>query len=251
VTVYPGLLGFRDVGGLRAEDGGRVRRGVLFRSGTPQFLDLPTARNLLDGTGIRSTIDLRLAHETAREGRGPLDELGLRHVPHPFTIRGLVAEDSAVAPMHGDDPLVATYLGYLVEDAAGVLSLLPKLLEPDTLPVLVHCTVGKDRTGVAIALVLAAIGVRREDIVADYAVSQGDVVAAMDRLRTMPSYAAAVDVYPSAAWDAPPDVMTRFLDGVDRQFGGIGALLRDNGITDDTVTALKDLLITHDAEELP
>jgi hypothetical protein len=248
-TTYAGLLGFRDVGGLRTGDGGRVRRGVLFRSGTPQFLDEESARALIGDTGIRATIDLRLPHEVAVEGRGPLDELRIGHFPHPFSIGDRVAEDSAVAPMDGDDPLVTRYLKYLAEDAAGVVSLISRLLEPDVLPVLVHCTVGKDRTGVAVALLLDAIGVLRADIAADYAAAPDDVVASMRRLRRMSSYGAAADLYPPAAWTAPADVMERFLDNVDQRYGGVHALLRANGIGTDDVRRLTELLITYDRKD--
>jgi protein-tyrosine phosphatase len=242
-AVYPGLLGFREVAGLRTRSGGRVRPGLLFRSGTPQFLDEPAARRLIEDTGIRSTIDLRLPHEVAREGRGPLDALGIRHVPRPFTLRGLVSDDSAVAPMDGADPLVDTYLRYLRDGAGAVLGLLRGLAAPDGLPTLVHCTVGKDRTGVAVALVLASVGVCRDDIVAEYAAGAADVVEAMERLRTMASYADAVGVYPRDAWAAPPDVMRRFLEAVDARYGGVPALLEANGVGADVILRLTDLLI--------
>ncbi len=245
-TSYAGLFGFRDVGGLRTNDGGRVRRGLLYRSGTPQFLDSDVARTLITDTGIRATIDLRLPHEVAIEGRGPLDELGVRHLPHPFSIRDTVASDSAVAPMPGDDPLVTRYLTYLADDAAGVVSLISRLLEPAVLPVLVHCTVGKDRTGVAIALLLTAIGVRREEIVADYAAAPDDVIASMHRLREMASYGSAADLYPPQVWTAPPDAMERFLDTVDQRYGGVHALLRDHGIEAAEVRRLTELLVTDD-----
>ena len=249
MSEYPGLLGFRDVGGLRTEDGGRVRTGVLFRSGTPQFLDRSSARALLDDIGIRSTIDLRLPHEIEREGRGPLDDLAVRLVPNSFSLRARVSEDSAVAPMPARDPLVGTYLGYLAEDAAGVVALVSRLIEPETFPALVHCTVGKDRTGVAIALVLSAIGVRRADIVADYATNPDDVVASMERLGEMASYGAAAAIYPPEAWTAPPDVMARFLDEIDRRYGGVHALLRDHGVGAEEIQRLTDLLI--EREERP
>jgi len=242
-AVYPALLGFREVSGLRTEAGGHVRPGLLYRSGTPQFLDLPTARRLVEDTGIRSTVDLRLPHEVAREGRGPLDALGVRHVPRPFMLRGLVSEDSAVAPMDGADPLVDTYLRYLRDDGRAVLGVLEELAAPDGLPALVHCTVGKDRTGVAIALLLAAVGVRRDDIVAEYAAGAADVVEAMERLRTMASYADAVDVYPREAWAAPPDVMRRFLVAIDERHGGVAGLLDAHGLPADVVPRLTDLLI--------
>lgn len=245
-TSYAGLLGFRDVGGLRTNDGGQVRRGLLYRSGTPQFLDSDAARALIADTGIRATIDLRLPHEVAVEGRGPLDELGVRHLPHPFSINDTVSPDSAVAPMPGDDPLVTRYLTYLAQDAAGVVSLISRLLDPGVLPVLVHCTVGKDRTGVAVALLLDAIGVRREDIVADYAAASDDVVASMRRLREMASYGATADLYPPQVWTAPPDAMERFLDNIDDRYGGVLTLLADNGVGPEAVDRLTALLITHD-----
>ncbi|MGU3584578.1 tyrosine-protein phosphatase [Rhodococcus sp. C26F] len=248
-SSYAGLLGFRDLGGLRTNDGGRVRHGVLYRSGTPQFLDLHTARELIAATGIQATIDLRVPHEIAVEGRGPLDELRVAHLPNPFSIPDTVASDSAVAPMVGDDPLVTRYLSYLEADAAGAVAVLSRLLEPATLPVLVHCTVGKDRTGVAIALVLSAIGVRRRDIVADYAAAPEDVVASMRRLREMASYGPAADLYPPEAWTAPPDAMERFLDRVDREHGGVSALLQRHGVGPDEVERLSKLLVTYDITE--
>ncbi len=240
---YPGLLGFREVAGLRTAAGGTVRPGLLYRSGTPQFLDDGTAKALLADTGIRTTIDLRLPYEVAREGRGPLDSLSVRHLPHPFRIRGLVSADSAVAPMVGADPLLETYLGYLRDDAAAVLGVLQELARPDVLPALVHCTVGKDRTGVAIALVLASVGVLPDDIVAEYAAGAADVVEAMERLRTMESYAAAVDVYPRDAWAAPPGVMRRFLQAIDERYGGVPELLEANGVGADVVGRLTDVLV--------
>ncbi|MFD4250050.1 tyrosine-protein phosphatase [Amycolatopsis thermoflava] len=241
MSTYPGLLGFRDLGGLRLTDGGRLRHGVLFRSGTPQFLDTDTARRLLADTGIRSTVDLRLPQEIAREGRGPLDELEVRHLPLSFHI-GVVAEGTAVAPMDGDDPLVTRYLGYLEEDAATVVSLVPRLLAEGVLPALVHCTVGKDRTGVAVALALDAVGVRRDDIAADYARDPDDVVAGMNRLRHMASYGAAAAIYPPQAWTAPPEVVHRFLREVDARHGGSGELMRAHGVGARDLARLREVL---------
>lgn len=241
--MYRELHGFREVAGLPTGSGGRVRGGLLYRSGTPQFLDLATARALLADTGIRSTIDLRLPHEAKREGRGPLDELGVPVHSRPFEITGLIAEDSAVAPMTGADPLVDTYLGYLGSNPATVVRAIADLTRPGVLPTLVHCTVGKDRTGVAIALALSAIGVEREAIVAEYTLGAGDIAASVERLRTMASYAAGVDVYPPDAWTADPDVLRRFLAAVDDRHDGVRGLLAAHGAGDEVVARLTDLLV--------
>lgn len=238
-----GLLGFREVAGLRTRSGGTVRPGLLYRSGTPQFLTPDAAAALVATTGIRTAIDLRLPHEVQREGRGPLAELPVRHVPNPFTIRALLAAGSSVAPMTGDDPLLETYLGYLRDDAAAVVGVIAELARPGALPALVHCTVGKDRTGVAVALLLDALGVRREEIAAEYAAGEADVVPAMERLRSMATYGDAVDVYPPAAWAAPPRVMRTFLETVDERHGGVAALLAAHGVTAEVVAHLSALLI--------
>jgi protein-tyrosine phosphatase len=241
--VYPGLLGFREVAGLPTADGGTVRPGLLYRSGTPQFLDEDGARALLADTGIRGTVDLRLPHEIDVEGRGPLDRLGVAHVRNPFVIRGLVAAGSAVAPMSGPDPLVANYLRYLDNGLGAVAGVVTALAAPGALPALVHCTVGKDRTGVAIALVLGALGVSHADVAAEYARGQDDVGAAMARLRTMASYRDAVDVYPPEAYRADPGVMLRFLAAVDERHGGVRGLLTAGGADPAALDRLTDRLV--------
>ena len=242
---YSGLFGFRDVGGIRTHDGRVVRRGLLFRSGTPQFLELGTARMLLADTGIRSTIDLRLPHEAAAEGRGPLDRLGVRHRTHPFIIRARVSKESAVAPMPGDDPLVSTYLGYLQQDSAAVVSVVSTLLEPDTLPTLVHCTVGKDRTGVTVALTLAAAGVHADAVVADYARTEALLPAhrnrrVVERLRALHPEAVHLE---DLATRSPAPVMRALLDDVAGRYGSAADYLRAHGLADDELAELRRVLL--------
>ena len=255
-ATYEGLLGFREVAGLRTEDGGRIRGGLLYRSGTPQFLDLESARRLVADTGIRSTVDLRLPHEVRQEGRGPLDTLAVRQSLHPLRVRAVVAPGSAVAPMPGDDPVVETYLRYLNDGADQVAGVVRELARPGALPALVHCTVGKDRTGVVVALLLSAVGVRRDEVVAEYAAGAGDVAPAMERLRGMVSYGDAVDVYPAATWVVEAEAMRRFLEAVDERHGGVRAFLHARGVLPAIVEELTELLVEHPpdpgaVEELP
>jgi protein tyrosine/serine phosphatase len=237
-TTFDGLLGFREVAGLRAPDGRRIRRGLLYRSGTPQFLTAEAAQELYAATGIRTVVDLRLPHEVQREGSGHLLDLPVWHVPISIRIRGLIAADSAVAPMAADDPLVTNYLRYLRHDPSAIAAVVATLAEPGALPALVHCTVGKDRTGAAIALLLDAIGVCRADIAADYAAGQALIAPAMERLRSMASYGDAVDVYPPEAWHAPPEVIRRFLAAVDAEHDGIRAFLGRHGVGADVLATL-------------
>lgn len=113
-------------------------------------------------------------------------------------------------------------------------------------PALVHCTLGRDRTGAAVALVLDALGVRRAEIAADYAESGTDLAAAMERLRTMTSYGDAIDVYPPEAYQAPAAVIDRYLHGVDARHGGARAVLTAHGVDDATLARLRGTLIEED-----
>lgn len=241
-TAYPGLYGFREVAGLPTTDGRRVRPGVLYRSGTPQFLSTDTAWRLYTATRIRTVVDLRLPHEVDREGSGPLAELPVRHLRVPFQARNLVAPDSAVAPMDPEDPLVTSYLGYLDSEPTPIAVIVTELARPNALPALIHCTVGKDRTGAAVALLLDAIGVCRDAIAADYAAGAAEIAPAMERLRSMASYGDAIDIYPPEAWQAPPEVAVRFLTAVDTRFGGVRALLARHGVDDATLAELTNRL---------
>ncbi len=237
-----GCLNFRDVGGLRTRDGRRVRRGLLYRSDTLQFLTAEAGRVLHENIGIRTVIDLRLPLEVRREGRGVLERLPHRYISLPFGVGELVAEDSAVVRFHGDDPVVSSYLGFLQHSPGAVAAVPAALADEGALPAMVHCTVGKDRTGVAIAVVLEAIGVERGEIAAEYAAGSDNIPVAMARLRQMPTYGDAVDVYPPEAWVSEPESILRFLAGVDDRFGGVHALLAEQGVDGRVLDVLRDRL---------
>ena len=144
VTIHPSP-DFLDVGAIvnRLADATLMKEGVLYRSG-----ELVLVRSLAEVGGPRTIINLELS-----EDRGWSEGEVLIHLPIPDT---------------GD-----------VYDAASdstrrwLLSVLESLAKPETrLPVLVHCTAGRDRTGVAIAAVLCSLGVQREVILEEYALSE-------------------------------------------------------------------------------
>jgi protein-tyrosine phosphatase len=116
---------------------------------------------------------------------------------------------------------------------------------PEHEPVLFHCAAGKDRTGVAAALVLSALGVSDEQIVADYALT--------DRYRTehrieqirpiVEEYGIPVDKV-AALFSAPAAVMVATLDHLHEVHGGALAYLRDEaGVDDATIEQLRESLL--------
>ncbi|HEU5267708.1 MAG TPA: tyrosine-protein phosphatase [Jatrophihabitans sp.] len=237
-------VNFRDIGCQPTIDGGRTRPGVLFRSESPQFLQPADARRLVDEIGLRLVVDLRFADEAANEGRGPLGEAPVTYLNVP--IIGAGGADVGVALLDDtDDTLAPYYVSYVKHSADALLSVYRSLAAPDGLPALVHCAAGKDRTGVVVALLLSAMGVTDDAIVADYARTGDAMPQVLRRLGTAPSY--ATQIAGQAADDvramAHPQSMRAFLSWVRREHGSGGGLLRDLGLEAEALDRLRHRLI--------
>jgi protein-tyrosine phosphatase len=174
-----GLQNFRDVGGLATASGGRVRDGVLYRSDAPRAGDQPPP-------GVRwppaTVVDLRSQAEAG--GEHPLRSAGSEIHSIPLMAEaGIVrlAED----PPELDGGVAGLYrrtLGHVGPSFATVA----RLIGASTGPTLVHCTAGKDRTGLVIAVVLSAAGVEHEEIVADYLRTQANMPGVLERIASTP-----------------------------------------------------------------
>jgi len=169
-----GLENVRDVGGLPLAGGGTTRPGVLLRSASLRYVTEADVSHLKDVVGLRLVLDLRTAREIERDGPTAVATAGVETVALSF-----VPEEGSTLPETGDDtdPLLRSYLGYLVDRTENVVEAVRRLAAQDAGPALVHCAAGKDRTGVLIALVLDVVGVRREAVIADYALSAERVEA--------------------------------------------------------------------------
>jgi protein-tyrosine phosphatase len=164
-------LNFRDLGGLPAASG-RIRSGVLYRSEGPRNFT-PDQLVTLQGMGFRAIVDLRSAREredAPHDWHGPdcrwlgLDvNADLRVFGHDGRERLLLGPEPEIAV----EIMTATY-GEIVGALSPHWSAIAGALLAGEVPMFLNCTAGKDRTGVAIALLLELAGVSREDILNDY-----------------------------------------------------------------------------------
>ena len=232
--IVPGAVNLRDTGGLPA--GGSVsRHGVLYRSGNLAQLDDQGVR-ALGGLGLRRIIDLRADDEVAY-APSRIDGLDVVTQRVPLFL-------GSVGALFADDISLDEMYRRLAEDSAdGVVEVVRGILADQ--PVLVHCTVGKDRTGVTVALTLAAAGVDLEAVVADYARTEGLLPEEHNRrivgyLRSMHPEAVHLE---DLATRSPAPVMRALLQRVTEQYGSTAAYLRAHGLGDDELAELRRVLL--------
>ncbi|WP_037080256.1 tyrosine-protein phosphatase [Pseudonocardia spinosispora] len=225
-----GVENVRDLGGLPLTGGGHTRFGQVLRSARLHELTESDVEFLVEKFGIRTVIDLRSPKEVDRDGPTPMERAGVR--TEHLTV---LPTGQRPIPRDDEDPKLFNYRGYLADRPENMLAAVRLLTEPDAGPALVHCAAGKDRTGVFCALVEDAVGVRREAVIEDYALSN-EALEAVLRRGVGTEYQidpADIDLY-----RCPPQVMTALLADLDPDGAAEGWLLR-HGMPSDELATLR------------
>jgi protein-tyrosine phosphatase len=234
-------LNLRDVGGLPTPAGAHVRPGVLLRSGSLRLLDADDARALVVDYGVHTVVDLRTPQELAADGPTRLAGLGAATVHLPLITdidRSMHSLEGAAAPA-----LATAYQSILHEGRRHLVTAARLLAWTASGALLVHCALGKDRTGIVIAVLLDAVGVDRAAILDDYALTNDVVDTVLPHVtdsRSLPNQATAI---PLAARVAEPAALAALLDHLDRDHGGAAAWLHAAGVEQFELDLLRQRLI--------
>jgi protein-tyrosine phosphatase len=235
----PGTFNFRDVGGLPAATG-VVRSGVLYRSDGLQRLG-PAGRAALAERGVGIIIDLR----DENEARYMPDDLGDLDVE---VLRLPVFEGSGASQGRGI-ALEALYERIVTQHAAVVVAAIREIAGAGDHAVVVHCTAGKDRTGIVTALTLLAVGVDRDDVVADYARTEANLAG--EWLEEMVEMVGRYGVPDGPELrvlmgGSPPEALEHVIDLIDREHGSAREYLLASGLTLDELAVLEQRLVVAD-----
>ena len=231
----------RDLGGYPTADGGMTRYGVFLRSEAPCELPEEDVEALVR-YGVTGSADLRSADEQAAR---PSQLKGRVHYyPCPLIHRAAMFGDESHASADFDwGREYCEMLGYNGEFVRRALPLAAE--EPGVFHY--HCTTGKDRTGVLSCLLLALAGVSREDIAADYCVSQIYLEPVYARMR---SGALKLSTQGTITTEDVPGGMDRFfhtpasamlalMDHIQSAYGGAEAFVRACGVPQNVVDAIR------------
>jgi protein-tyrosine phosphatase len=233
LTLISGALNFRDTGGLPAGPG-VTRHGMLFRSGNLATVD-ERGLEKLRGLALRRIIDLRDDEEVVRApsivGEGT------------ETIRVPLFHGSVGSFFQRDVGLDELYRSMIDDSADRVVDVVRGVIGVQ--PVLVHCTVGKDRTGVTVALTLLAAGVDLEAVVADYARTERMLPEARNRevVRRIRSVHPDATRIEELATRSPARVMSAFMSELTERYGAPVEFLRAHGLADDEIAELRRVLV--------
>ena len=233
----------RDLGGLAVAGGGHTRFRRVLRAGTLQDLTPDDVRYLTEDVGIRTVMDLRLPDEAEREGSALSDIPAVRYLSLPLSSAGNIRADIVADSAEID--IVAHYVALLEGSAANIVTAVRAFADDLSWPAIFHCAAGKDRTGVLAAVVLDAVGVSREAIIADYAMTGQRIEQIITRLLRLATYRdmQALSRGVKGAATADEESMAAFLDELHARYGNGAGYLTAHGMTRGELAALRDALV--------
>ena len=228
-----GLYNLREVGGYPTADGGIVRWRTLFRSDALHRLD-ESGTAAIAALGLRTIVDLRTQMEVDVA---------------PSALAGVTASTTHISLLTGDLqalPLELDAVYRYIIDACGktVGEAIKILCAPEAFPALVHCSAGKDRTGIVVALILAVLGVPDEVIAADYGLSGGyldqENTPAIGQVKASTGLGESLT---NELLASPPALIGKVLAHIRVSWGSVDEYLLGHGLTAADLASLRAALV--------
>ncbi|HVB92678.1 MAG TPA: tyrosine-protein phosphatase [Acidimicrobiales bacterium] len=238
--MLDGCVNFRDLGGYHTVDGHQTRWRRLFRADGLNRLS-PDDRAQLRDMGLATVIDLRTVDEGEQRGSFPVDEVPVQY--HSLPLSDVLPSPEELAAWDEASYVASHYFDLVVGRGAVLAQAIKVLADGGALPAVVHCSAGKDRTGVLSALILAFLGVPDETIVEDYALSAPAMVLLFERLKgEYPDSVEIVTKMAPAIIQVAPETMANLLEALRSEYGSYDGLAEHLGVSE-AVARLRPTLL--------
>jgi protein-tyrosine phosphatase len=243
-----GCVNFRDLGGYLTDDGRRVKWGRLFRSGHMANLT-QGARAYFAALDIKAVCDFRISEERASEAMELPNNPRVNILEIPPGIKDRLYLHRVFQQASGPQDVVKAVheivLSMVNESAPRYQRLFDVLLEHVDDNILINCSAGKERTGVASALILTALGVPRATIYYDFMLSktyfpvQKEIPRVLKKYNVGEGLAAQQLIMPLL--ETHESYLRAAFDFIDQNFGdGLGFLKHHYAIGPAELTELRD-----------
>jgi protein-tyrosine phosphatase len=230
-----GMVNVRDLGGLRTRTGQVTKHGVIVRGDAPHRISNRSRQQMID-RGLQTVIDMRYAHELAQRPNrfAGHPQVDFKHIP-------LYVETSYMGMIRQIRDLGGWYCTIIDQGGVPIRTILRTLAHaPGT--TLLHCYIGKDRTGILTALLLQLVGVSDEDIVDDYAQSHQNVQAINDEIQSVRPF-----FVPKAQFEnliaAKHEYINTLLTHLATTYTDAAGYMQSIGVTNEEVAAIRAKLI--------
>ena len=248
-----GARNLRDLGGYRTIDGRQIKKGLLYRSDHLKRVRRQNAEAVA-ALGVKTVYDLRTEREREKDPPrlAEIASLEVVHLPvdceliDPYAVaRRIVGGDVEEGDFQG--LMLECYRNYALNFTSEWSSLLQDMAEPGGLPGLIHCTYGRDRTGVSVAIVLRSLGVPQETVLEDYLLSNTFWESEASRLSCFASCASFFRTPRSevrALMEVRPEYLEAAFEAIDQKYGSFEEYLQEGlGIDDATLERLRSALL--------
>jgi protein-tyrosine phosphatase len=248
-----GARNLRDLGGYSTIDGRQIKKGLLYRS---DHLKRVSRRNAeaVAALGVKRVYDLRTEKEREKDSPRLSEVTSLEVVSLPVDCKLIDPYAVARRILGGDVEegdfkglMIECYRGYALNFRSEWSTLLRDLAEPGGLPALIHCTYGRDRTGVSVAIVLRSLGVPQETVLEDYLLSNTFWESEASRLSCFASCASFFRTPRSevrALMEVRPEYLEAAFAAMDEKYGSFEGYLHEGlGIDALTLQRLRSALL--------
>lgn len=226
--TWDGCLNVRDLGGLPAADGTRIRDGALVRSDYTGRLTAE-GRAALIAHGVRMIIDIRTPAELEMDPPvfGDEADAEVRYLHLPFFSK----DEQFDAELRATNSSAEAYQLFLDRWGESVAAIVTAVARAPEGGVLIHCYSGKDRTGVIVALVLALMGVPDDAIAADYALTDANLRTWYDEILAQTHDPEERRMLETQIFTSFPETMLATLAHLRERYGGAEGYLLQFGVS--------------------
>lgn len=244
-----GTLNFRDIGGYPTVDGHSVRKHTVYRSDSLAAVgdagwERLTELGIKEIFDLRHEVEIRTAPYVSPDGM-EITNLAIGPKEVQTEARDIFELMKASDVPWDMDFMIDLYQRLFADHAEVFGELLRHLSDRTRLPAVFHCTAGKDRTGIAAALLLSVLGVERETVLDDYELSnEFRSKRRIEELRPRLE-AEGIDVETVRPYlSAPRPALEAALKAVDAEHGGVdGFLVEKAGVSPGILHRLREVLI--------
>lgn len=243
---------FRDLGGYRSADGRQVRWGKIYRSGVMVGLT-PADMKYLSDLDLEVVCDLRSSQERTAQPNPFLKTEAPQVIGTDYDMPQMAGMFHATNRQEAVTAFAKSYMDFIEALTPQYTDMFARLVRRDA-PLAFNCSAGKDRTGVAAALILSTLGVPRDTVVADYALTQVYMPPAALMKQMAAEHQSQPGVSPEQVkafmrmpreviqvlMGSDPEVMRQTLAMIDQKYGGPVELVKTRyGLTDAKIAYLR------------